>query len=101
MGFHFDHTIPKHTILVVTTFQTIGTLLIALLLRLLTRGVPGRFLQYWAMGWVGLAISHISLNLSILLVPLIPEQFEAQVRRPAHAAYAVFQYIFGFFLWAG
>jgi diguanylate cyclase (GGDEF)-like protein len=101
MGFHFDHTIPKHTILVVVTFQTAGTLLIALLLRLLTRGIPGRFLQYWAMGWLGLAVGLVSLNLSVLLTPLLPESLEPLIRRPALGAYAVFQYVFGFSLWAG
>jgi diguanylate cyclase (GGDEF)-like protein len=97
----FDPTILKHTNLVVTTFQTIGTLLIALLLRLLTRGIPGRFLQYWAMGWVGLAAGLISLNLSVLILPLFPQQYEPLIRRPALAAYAMFEYAFGFFLWAG
>ncbi len=97
----FDPTLLKHTSLVVTTFQTIGTLLIALLLRLLTWGIPGRFLHYWARGWVGLAVGLISLNLSVLIVPLLPPQFEPQIRRPALAAYAMFEYAFGFFLWAG
>lgn len=101
MDYPFDPNLLKHTTLVVTTFQTIGTLLIALLLRLLTRGVPGRFLQYWALGWVGLAVGLISLNLSVLIVPLLPQQFETQIRRPALAAYALFEYAFGFFLWAG
>src|SRR5580698_9628773 len=97
----FDPTISKHTRLVVTTFQTAGTLLIAMLLRLLTRVVPGRFLHYWAMGWVCLAVGLVSLNLSVLIVPLAPNSFEPLIRRPALGAYAIFQYVFGFSLWAG
>ena len=53
------------------------------------------------MGWVGLAAGLISLNLSVLIVPLLPGQFEPLIRRPALAAYALFEYAFGFFLWAG
>jgi diguanylate cyclase (GGDEF)-like protein len=101
MDLHLDPTAWKHTSLVVATFQTVGTLLIALLLRLLTRGIPGRFLQYWAVAWVCLATGLLSLNLSYLVVPQIPEAYEGPVRRPALAAYAVFQYLFGFLLWAG
>jgi diguanylate cyclase (GGDEF)-like protein len=101
MDFHLDPTISKHTSLVVTTFQTAGTLLIALLLRMLTRGIPGRFLQYWALGWVCLAVGLLSSNLSVLIVPLLPESDELVIRRPALAAAAIFQYAFGFSLWAG
>ena len=101
MDFHFDPTVSKHTSLVVTTFQTAGTLLIALLLRLLTRGIPGRFLYYWSLGWVSLAAGAVSLTLSFLIAPLLPEHFEPWLRRPAIAAYAVFMCGFGFFLWAG
>lgn len=101
MDFPFDISPSKHTSLVVTTFQTAGTLLIALLLRLLSRGVPGRFLHYWAMGWVGLAVGLVSLNLSALIVPLIPASLAYLVQKPALSAYAIFQYVFGFSLWAG
>src|SRR5580698_884820 len=101
MDLHLDPTISKHAVLVVTTFQTAGTLLIALLLRLLTSGIPGRFLQYWAMGWVCLAVGLLSLNLSVLIVPFLPASYEPLIRRPLLGAYAVFQYAFGFSLWAG
>ncbi len=101
MDFHFDPTVSKHTSLVVTTFQTAGTLLIALLLRLLTRGIPGQFLYYWSLGWVALAAGAVSLTLSFLIAPLLPEHYEPWLRRPAIAAYAVFMCGFGFFLWAG
>jgi diguanylate cyclase (GGDEF)-like protein len=101
MDFHFDPTVSKHTSLVVTTFETAGTLLVALLLRLLTRGIPGRFLYYWSLGWVALAAGAVCLTLSFLVAPLLPDHFEPLLRRPAIAAYAVCQCGFGFFLWAG
>ena len=72
MDFHFDPTVSKHTSLVVSTFQTAGTLLIALLLRLLTRGIPGRFLYYWSVGWVALAAAAVCQTLSFLVAPLLP-----------------------------
>ena len=90
MDFHFDPTVSKHTSLVVTTFEVAGTLLIALLLRLLTRGVPGRFLFYWSRGWVALAAGIICLTLSFRVAPLLPSEIEPWLRRPAIAAYAVF-----------
>jgi diguanylate cyclase (GGDEF)-like protein len=102
MDFHLDASaLMRHTSQVVITFQTIGTLLIALLLRLLTRGIPGHFLHYWALGWVGLSVGLFSLNLSVLIIPMAPAHYEPLIRRPALAGYAVFQYSFGFFLWAG
>jgi diguanylate cyclase (GGDEF)-like protein len=101
MDFHFDPTVSKHTSLVVTTFQTAGTLLIALLLRLLTRGIPGRFLFYWSLAWVALAAGLLSLNLASLITPFVSEQFASRIQGPALAAYTVFQYAFGFYLWAG
>src|SRR5262245_12044380 len=101
MDFHFDPTVSKHTSLVVSTFQTAGTLLIALLLRLLTRGIPGRFLYYWSIGWVALAVAAVCQTLSFLVAPLLAEQYEPWLRRPAIAAYAVFQCAFGFYMWAG
>lgn len=101
MDFNFDPTASKEVSLVVTTFQTAGTLLIALLLRLLTRGIPGRFLHYWSRAWVALAVGLVTLNLSFVLAPLVPENMVGLVRRPALAAYCVFEYVFGFYLWAG
>lgn len=101
MDFHFDPSASKHTSQVVTTFQTAGTLLIALLLRLLTRGIPGRFLCYWSWGWVSLALALVSLNLSLVILPYLPDGAAAWVKGSALAAYAVFEYAFGFYLWAG
>jgi diguanylate cyclase (GGDEF)-like protein len=97
----FHPTVSTHTSLIVTTFQSAGTLLIALLLRVLTRGIPGRFLYYWSLAWLGLAIGVVSLNLSFLLVPLLPAAYAPWAQRPTLAAYAVFDYLFGFYLWAG
>src|SRR5437762_624337 len=101
MDFHFDPTASKHTSLVVSAYEVAGTLLMALLLRLLARGIPGRFLRYWSVGWVALAASAVCLALSFLVAPLLPEESAPWLRRPAIAAYAAFQCGFGFFLWAG
>src|SRR6516225_1374098 len=101
MDFHFDPTVSKHTSLVVTTFQTAGTLLIALLLRLLTRGIPGRFLFYWSLAWVALAAGLLSKNLAALITPLVSEQFAPWIQGAALSVGAVFEYAFGFYLWAG
>jgi diguanylate cyclase (GGDEF)-like protein len=101
MVFHADPSNAQHVSLVVTLFQTAGTLLIALLLGLLTRGIPGQFLHYWSMAWVCLAAALVSMNLSFLLTPVVPARLVPWVERPALAAYAVFEYGFGFYLWAG
>lgn len=101
MDFHTDATVSNHTGLVVTTFQTAGTLLIALLLRLLTRGISGPALRYWSIAWACLAAALVCLNVSFLLTPLVPDGAVPWVRRPTLAAYAVFEYAFGFYLWAG
>ncbi|MDB5312736.1 MAG: hypothetical protein JWO38_6938 [Gemmataceae bacterium] len=96
----FEPSALKEASLVATTFQTAGTVLIALLLRLLTRGVPGRFLDYWSVAWAGLSVALVSLNLAFLLGQLFPTP-AAWLTRPALAAYCVCEYVFGFYLWAG
>jgi diguanylate cyclase (GGDEF)-like protein len=101
MDFHFDPTVSKHTSLVVSTFQTAGTLLIALLLRLLTRGIPGRFLYYWSIGWVALAAAAVCQTFSFLVAPQLEIENATYLRRTAVALYAFFQCAFGFYLWAG
>jgi diguanylate cyclase (GGDEF)-like protein len=101
MDFTFDPTASKETSLVVTTFQTAGTLLIAVLLRLLTPSTPGRFLRYWSLAWSALAVALVSLTLAFVLTPLVGPEFAPWVRRPALAAYCVCEYTFGFLLWAG
>ena len=101
MDFLFDPNASKQTGLVVITFQTAGTLLIALLLRLLTRGVPGRFLHYWSDAWAALAAALVALSLSSLVAPLLDPDLAPWIRRPALAGYAVCEYLFGFYLWAG
>jgi diguanylate cyclase (GGDEF)-like protein len=101
MDFHFDPTVSKHTSLVVSTFQTAGTLLIALLLRLLTRGIPGRFLYYWSIGWMALAAAAVCQTFSFLVAPQLEIENAITLRRSAVALYAFFQCAFGFYLWAG
>jgi diguanylate cyclase (GGDEF)-like protein len=101
MEFSLDPTASKETSLVATTFQTAGTLLIAVLLRLLTPSTPGRFLRYWSLAWSALAAALVCLNLSFVLTPLVGPEVAPWVRRPALAAYCVFEYTFGFYLWAG
>ena len=101
MDFHFDPTASKHTSLVVSTFETAGTLLIALLLRLLLRGIRGQFLYYWSLGWVALAAGAVCLTISYLVAPVASADLEPWLRRPAIALYSAFQCAFGFFMWAG
>ena len=101
MDFHFDPTVSKHTSLVVTTFQTAGTFLIALLLRLLLLGIPARFLYYWSLGWVALTGATVCTALSYLVAPMLPSESGVWLRRSAIAFYAVFQCGFGFYMWAG
>ena len=85
MDFHFDPTASKHTSLVVSTFETAGTLLIALLLRLLLRGIRGQFLYYWSLGWVALAAGAVCLTVSYLVAPVVSPELEPWLRRPAIA----------------
>ncbi|HJZ59358.1 MAG TPA: GGDEF domain-containing protein [Gemmataceae bacterium] len=101
MHFFPDPMVSKEAGLVVTTFQTTGTLLIALMLRLLTRGIPGLFLRYWSDAWAALALALVGLSLSAVLPPQLPDETAGWVARPALAAYCVFAYLFGFYLWAG
>ncbi|CEF48222.1 unnamed protein product [uncultured bacterium] len=101
MDFAPDPTASPETSLVVTTFQTAGTLLIALLLRLLTRGIPGRFLSAWSAAWAALAVALVVLNLASVLAPQVPEHLVGWLARPALAGYCVCEYLFGFYLWAG
>lgn len=101
MDFILNPTVSNETSLVATTFQTAGTLLVAVLLRLLTPSTPGRFLRYWSLAWAALAAALVSLNLSFVLTPLVGPEVAPWVRRPALAAYCVLEYTFGFLLWAG
>jgi diguanylate cyclase (GGDEF)-like protein len=100
MDFPFESAVSKETSLVVTTFQAAGTVLLALLLRLLARGIPGRFLHYWSIAWVALGVALLSLNLSFVLSVLSPP-LAAWLDRPALMTYCVCEYVFGFYLWAG
>ena len=88
MDFPFESAVSKETSLVVTTFQAAGTVLLALLLRLLARGIPGRFLHYWSIAWVALGVALLSLNLSFLLSAMDPS-LAAWFHRPALITYCV------------
>jgi diguanylate cyclase len=101
MDFQFDPAVWKHTSLVVTAFQTTGTLLIALVLRQLTRGIPGQFLHYWSRAWVALAVALVALSVSFMSGPVFTPQPGLWVQRLALGTYAVCGYLFGFYLWAG
>jgi diguanylate cyclase (GGDEF)-like protein len=85
---------PRETGLVVGAFQTAGALLVALLLRLLARSTPDRFVTHWSLAWAFLAAALVSLNLWLL-----PGADWAH--RPALAAHCGFEYLFGFYLWVG
>jgi diguanylate cyclase (GGDEF)-like protein len=100
MDFPFETAASKETILVVTTFQAAGTVLLAILLRLLARGLPGRFLHYWSVAWVALGIALASLNLSFVLSVISPAT-SAWLHHPALSVYCVCESVFGFCLWAG
>lgn len=97
----FDPVVSKEISTVVTAFQGTGTLLIALLLRLLNRGIPGRFLHYWSLGWAALAAALVSLSGTFLVLPHLSPETADWVRPPALAVYCVLEYVFAFFLWAG
>ncbi len=75
--------------------QVLSVLPVAVLLWQLTRAVPGRFLVYWAAGWVSLAFALLSLRLAITFGPNSSEA------RLGYTCYCCFEYIFGFLLWAG
>ena len=82
-----------------TVVQAVGTLLIAGLLRELTRVLPGRFLVYWWKAWVCLAIA---------LVAVIGAMRVEATLGPGHRLsvglliiYCGAEYAFGYLLWAG
>jgi diguanylate cyclase (GGDEF)-like protein len=82
--------------LLATIVQAVGTLMVAALLRELTRVIPGRFLSYWSAGWLILSVALCSLTVS----------FSSTYRGTTTAVvlmsvYCVCEYAFGFLLWAG
>lgn len=97
MDFPLAPAFSTETRLIVSVFQTTGTLVIALLLRLLTRGSPGRFLHYWSTAWAALVVALIALNLPFIRAQLSP----ASAWWPSLSVYCAFEYVFGFYLWAG
>jgi diguanylate cyclase (GGDEF)-like protein len=70
---------------------------VALLLWQLTRAVDGRFLVYWAFGWVILALALFSLRLAIS----VEANGNPGAARLTFSVYCCLEYIFGFLLWAG
>ena len=70
---------------------------VALLLLQLTRAVAGRFLMYWAVGWVALALALGSLRLALAA----DAAGNAFAERLAFSVYCCLGYAFGFLMWAG
>jgi diguanylate cyclase (GGDEF)-like protein len=75
-----------------TAVHTAGTVLIAGLLLPLGRAVPGRFLAYWTLGWMALAVGLLCVFLSVR---------EAGFKPVFLTGYCLAEYLFGFLLWAG
>lgn len=72
--------------------QAAGILMVAGLLRPLTRVVPGRFVGFWWIAWIALTVALFSVFGAIRF----PE-----VREPFLVGYCLGEYLFGFLLWAG
>jgi diguanylate cyclase (GGDEF)-like protein len=77
------------------TVQALGTLMVAALLWQLTRLIPGLFLRYWALGWIGLTVALSALKLSQLSI--IPET----VKPILLVVYSISEFLFGYLLWGG
>ena len=83
---------PFQNSLVPVAVQAAGLLMVAGLLRPLSRVTPGQFLSYWWVGWavsaVGLAMLTLSFHVSTGATPLV-------------IGYCLSQYVFGVMIWAG
>lgn len=77
------------------TVQAVGTLMVAALLWLLTRLIPGQFLRYWSLAWVCLTWALFSLRMTKTNV------LAGDLRPIGFAVYMLGEYLFGFLLWAG
>src|SRR5687768_8671526 len=75
--------------------QAVGTLLMAALLRQLTRVIPGRFLQYWSTGWATHALALFALLVAVT------RGLPPAVKPAALTAFCLGEYLFGYLLWAG
>jgi diguanylate cyclase (GGDEF)-like protein len=75
--------------------QVLSVVPVSVLLWQLTRAVSGRFLVYWAAGWVMLVGALLSLRLTVLVEPNSTEA------RLGYTFYCCLEYVFGFLLWAG
>jgi len=81
--------------LIAISVQTVGTLLVAALLWQLPRLISGRFLRYWSVGWVALAVALLALR--AVVSPAAPPGW-----KPAGLVlYCAGEYLFGYLLWAG
>src|SRR5215210_5608042 len=75
-----------------TAVQAVGIMLVSGLLLPMARAIPGRFLLYWAAGWLCRTIALFSLYGS----------YQIPAGEPFFlAVYCVSEYLFGFMLWAG
>jgi diguanylate cyclase (GGDEF)-like protein len=77
------------------TIQVLAIPPVAVLLLLLARAVPRRFLTYWAVGWAILAAALFALRVSIS----VPEGSVAA--RIGLCLYCCLGYVSGFMIWAG
>lgn len=77
------------------TIQTVAVPPIALLMFVLARAIPGRFLDYWSLGWLALAIALIGLRFAISMPPASPAS------RSGLMIYCCFEYTSAFLFWAG
>lgn len=77
------------------TAQVLAAPPVALLMVLLARAVPRPFLRRWAVGWVALALSLMSLRLALML----PRDWVAGPL--VTSAYYCLEYLFGYLVWVG
>lgn len=76
--------------------QMVGVLLIAVLLWPIVRVIRERYLQYWACGWVALAVGQVALFLT-----LPPAESPPPSHVVLRTVYCLGGHLFGFLLWAG
>lgn len=77
------------------TIQVLAIPPVAVLMLLLARAAPRRYLNYWAIGWAVLAAGLFALRVSIS----VPK--EPFAVRLGLSLYCCFEYVSGFLIWAG
>lgn len=85
-------TDPTQHAFLTTAIQAVGMILVAGIMLPMARVIPGLFLRYWSVGWLCRAIALFLLFASVALRPAEPYFL---------AAHCLFEYLFGFMLWAG